>query len=409
MYHHLKDINKAFEYARKSMEAAQKSGNSYIIGHSTFWLGRVHQHQQNDEDDVAFKLMKEAIEIFKKIGHNFSIGTSYGWLAVIYQKRGDWDGVIECYQRCVEIPTHPWRKGHISNLAWAYLQKGDLEKAVEYSKKALEAGISDSMHVAQNLETMEEAFIKMGKREEFIAFCQKFREEKKEEIGNLKLTQWYIEPADVGAVREPPLQTIFADEFNQPVLKSEWQWINPRGDSSYSLSTEPGWLEVRPASQSYLYRLYGTKFEAPRLLQEISGDSGDFALETKIGRGGSRTAPTSDDLPSIGGLLIWKDKENYLQFQRGERGHIRFSGMINGEFDDLGRGLLASEIVYLRLEKIDDKISAYCSEDGTNWLTCGYIGATHASPLQDPIQVGIYAIGENTETATRFDYFKVMR
>jgi regulation of enolase protein 1 (concanavalin A-like superfamily) len=75
--------------------------------------------------------------------------------------------------------------------------------------------------------------------------------------------------------------------------------------------------------------------------------------------------------------------------------------------------ILASDVVYLRLERIGDIFSAYCSEDGSNWMTCGQV----SFPVEDPIQVGIYVIGNTglrggykaVETATRFDYFRIHR
>ncbi len=70
------------------MKAAQKSGNRFSIGHSTFWLGWAHM--QKGEDDVAIKLMTEAIEIHKETGYNFGIRQAYNWLSSIYRKRGDW-------------------------------------------------------------------------------------------------------------------------------------------------------------------------------------------------------------------------------------------------------------------------------------------------------------------------------
>ncbi len=88
----LRDIDKGFEYARRSVEAGQKSGDSFHIAHSTFWLGWAHM--QNGEDDIAIKLMKEAIEIYREIGKNFSIIQTYNWLSGIYRRKGDWGGLI---------------------------------------------------------------------------------------------------------------------------------------------------------------------------------------------------------------------------------------------------------------------------------------------------------------------------
>jgi regulation of enolase protein 1 (concanavalin A-like superfamily) len=83
-----------------------------------------------------------------------------------------------------------------------------------------------------------------------------------------------------------------------------------------------------------------------------------------------------------------------------------------------GRGLLPSPAegsarIHLRLERSGDRISAFCSADGEQWYTVG----TVTFPVQDPIQVGVHAIGEIDRsvyhgaypegTAIRFESFQV--
>jgi len=138
-------------------------------------------------------------------------------------------------------------------------------------------------------------------------------------------------------------------------------------------------------------------------LQDISGD---FAIETKM-------ATADEEIPTAGGLLVWKDKDNFIRFEKGMRGknNIEFSGNVNDKFDHFGRGMLISDTTYMRIERIGDTLSAYCSNDRENWLTCGEV----SFPVGDPIQVGIHAIGSigsrggNIATATCFDYFRVLR
>jgi len=63
------------------------------------------------------------------------------------------------------------------------------------------------------------------------------------------------------------------------------------------------------------------------------------------------------------------------------------------------------------IERIGDRFSAYCSGDGSNWMTCGEVSL----PAEDPIRIGIHAVGSvglrggAMATATRFDYFKVLK
>jgi regulation of enolase protein 1 (concanavalin A-like superfamily) len=256
---------------------------------------------------------------------------------------------------------------------------------------------------------MEGSLALAGKqREEFIAYCDKLREEKAKALTDLKLNQWYLEPAEVS---ELFTQTAFVDEFDGPDLRSEWEWVNPNDDSNYSLSKEESWLEIHAASGRVLPR---TNYNAPRLLQVISGD---FALEVKMKASSddfdTPAATQSRDLPSLGGLLVWVDQDNHICFERGLvlENEIRFMGWTQGEYDCFGRGRLPSEIICLRLERIGEVFSAYCSDDGENWLTCGYMDF----PAEDPIKVGIYAMcyawlrGVGTDTATQFGSFRVLR
>jgi hypothetical protein len=242
---------------------------------------------------------------------------------------------------------------------------------------------------------LEELYEKVGIRAQFPSFCEKLRQERAEELKEVKLVQWYLEPKKLSGWFA---ETSFWDEFDQPSLKPEWQWVNPRGDCSYSLTAQVDWLEIQAASGCDLNRHRNT--HAPRLLQEISGD---FAIETKI-------ASISKGIPTVGGLLVWKDSDNHIRFERGRHGRDEI--VLLGELDHFfGRGMLVSDYLYLRLERIEDKFSAYCSGDGVNWLTCGEV----SFPVEDPIQVGVHAIGNigsrgrSMDTATRFDYFKVLR
>jgi len=374
------------------------------------------KHLGNDGYDAAIKLMREAAGIYEKIGHDFDVGQAYLHIWFIYQKRGDLDEAIEYAERVLEIPGHPYHFFCHFHLACEYLQKGDAEKAIESCKRALQVsdfsviakgrfsifGISNSsIFAAQSLGIMEEAFAQIGEREELIPYCTRLREEKGEDLRGLKLTQWHLEPEELSGFFN---QSAFVDEFDGPDLKSEWEWMDPSGDSGYSLSSEASWLEVRAASGS---NLHGSNFDAPRLLQEISGD---FGVEVKM-------KAALDDLPSVSGLLVWKDEENYIRFERGMhlKDEISLAGNVQGEYNHFGRGMLASEILYLRLERIGDRFSAYCSSDGENWMTCGDV----RFPAEDPIQIGIHAIGKigwvgminlgDMVTATRFDYFRVLR
>jgi len=98
-----------------------------------------------------------------------------------------------------------------------------------------------------------------------------------------------------------------------------------------------------------------------------------------------------EDKPTIGGILVWKDKENYLRLDRGARGkyEINLSGSIKNQCLTFGRGRLVSDRIFLRLERIDNTVSALCSGDGNEWFTVGHV----EFPVDDPVEFGLFAIG----------------
>ena len=70
----------------------------------------------------------------------------------------------------LQVPDHLWHNHLITHLAWAYLRRGDAEKAIEYSQKSLEVFFDNSgFGVVDSLGSMENAYELMGKRDEFIS------------------------------------------------------------------------------------------------------------------------------------------------------------------------------------------------------------------------------------------------
>jgi hypothetical protein len=69
--------------------------------------------------------------------------------------------------------------------------------------------------------------------------------------------------------------------------------------------------------------------------------------------------------------------------------------------------------VFLRLERIGERVTALCSADGVEWFTVGQV----AFPAAGPLQIGLYASGvidrtiypgaHPDGTAIRFDSFQL--
>jgi hypothetical protein len=240
---------------------------------------------------------------------------------------------------------------------------------------------------------------------------RRFREEPPE-VGDSPFPQWFLEPTDVSALGETVL---YHDEF-AALLSSDWDWQDIFDDCSF---TAQNGLEIHAANGRHLWH---ANLSAPRILRSASGD---LAVQTVC-------APASDEKLVIGGLLLWKDKESYLRLDRGTTGehHVFFGGCLGNQDVIIGRGRLESANrqigesasqpcsgqagrVFLRLERIGDRVDALCSADGERWFSVGHV----RFPVEDPVQVGLYAIGSIDRTiyhgaypdgtAIRFESFQL--
>ena len=147
----------------------------------------------------------------------------------------------------------------------------------------------------------------------------------------------------------------FRDEFNGK-LKPGWQWIDLRGDSSMSLDARPGFLRITVSGYHDLWPA-NRNYNAPRLMRKMAGD---FTIETKMA-GPSRWC---------GGLLVWKDQNNYVRFERAIhfRNELSFESANNGEFKSMARDYAAGDPTWLRLTRRGPTITATYSFNGTEWL-----------------------------------------
>ncbi len=147
----------------------------------------------------------------------------------------------------------------------------------------------------------------------------------------------------------------FRDEFSGK-LKPGWQWIDPRGDSSMSLDARDGFLRITVTGYHDLWPA-NRNFNAPRLMRKVEGD---FIIETKIA-GPSRWC---------GGLLVWKDENNYVRFDRGIhfRNELSLESAINGKFKSLARDYAAGDPTWLRVARKGSTFTAAYSFNGVEWL-----------------------------------------
>jgi hypothetical protein len=190
-------------------------------------------------------------------------------------------------------------------------------------------------------------------------------------------------------------------------------WVDPFGDSRYHLDAD---LTIQAANARHLWRI---NQGAPRLIQPLPAEVTHPVIQATC-------EPALDVRPAIGGLLLWKDKENYLWLEVGRYGFrdVAFGGCLDNRDLVIGRGRLPDgpepgwamgEPVTLRFEVTSDRVEALCTLDEETWFSAGHT----TFPFDETVKVGVHAIGMIDRaiyhgaypdgTAIRFTSFKLWR
>lgn len=185
----------------------------------------------------------------------------------------------------------------------------------------------------------------------------------------------------------------FCDYFSNSSLNNGWAWIDPLGDSSYSLTTNPGYLRLfTPDGGHDLYP--AANLNAPRLVQSISGD---FVVTTKV------TINPQYNYQGAG-LLIWGDANNFVRLERTLVAGIDMWHNIGGVYDGLEIPF-SNQTVYLRFQRSTNNITGSYSSDGLNWNVVSTVNFSSA----DTLQVGISLLNQwqDNPISADFDFFEL--
>jgi tetratricopeptide (TPR) repeat protein/regulation of enolase protein 1 (concanavalin A-like superfamily) len=395
------DYGNALSLYQKTLEMFGHIGDDKHVSWCHENIASILFNSGNTEE--AEKHTRAFLRISEYVGNPRDIAWAHKQLGDIAACRCCWEEAIAHFQKYLKGwqsigRSVAWGKLY---LGFAYLKKCNFQQA----RQSFEAAANKAIEIHQVLQLFEaaadgaiehqrvsllcqalcglEAVHRVsGTLETFMAFCHAFKERHADALQALPFHHWYLESAVPSEGFPCPT---FTDGFETEAIDPVWRWINKAQDREYKtverIASSLGGLEIRAANGR---DLDGLNVSAPRLIQEVSVD---FAVEVCL-------TQLSDDRPQQGGLLIWKDRDNFIRFDRGTFGmnEMRLVGYVNGKHQISGRGILSADRyqeVYLRLERIGDEFTSYCSADGENWLTCGKMKL----PMDDPIQVGIHAIG----------------
>ena len=219
----------------------------------------------------------------------------------------------------------------------------------------------------------------MGNPETFRTFCEELRKTEPG-IPTPPFNQWYLEatrPGEQFSIASIAIAPNTLLDLPDKLDKGVWTWRDPLGDSHF---TNKDGLTLYAANGR---DLWFNNRSAPCLLRHHEGA---FIAQTIC-------MSHSPELPAMGGLLIWKDNQNYLRLDWGSRGvgEITLLGCLDNKDTILGRGRLpqyhSNDPVFLRVEQVGQRVMALCSADGNNWFR---VGQTEFRNPTTPM-VGLYA------------------
>jgi tetratricopeptide (TPR) repeat protein len=399
------DLAGAISRAQQALEVYTKIGDEKDVIWCLSSIGQVLLSLGDLQK--AEKYRYQTLKMTEDLGNRTETAWSYWKIGAVSLAQRSWEKATDAFQRAAQLfrevggpPRGEAAAGEAAAtlaLGQVHLARGKRQEAARLFRDALKAaGGMPAWPFAVALSRLEEA---CGEPAAFHAFCHRFREEHPEAV-NSSFLQWFLEPTAPLAFPQSLVDEAFASS-----LSSDWVWHDPFGDGA--LVVQNG-LEIHAANGRDLWHV---NLSAPRLnhpIGRLCSGSRNFAAQTVC-------VPTSVERPVMGGLLIWKDRENFLRLDRGAMGRhsIAFVGCLRNQEVIVGRGRLPAERIVLRLERTGDGVNALCSADGREWFAVGHAGF----PVQDPVLVGLYAIGVIDRTiypgaypegtAIRFESFEV--
>jgi tetratricopeptide (TPR) repeat protein len=393
------ELHGAISLYPQALEQYTRAGSAMHTRMCLYWMIETHLSLGSLLKAEAY--VHKYLETAKAMGDNMVLSAAHELMGRLSLCQGMWVKAADAFRKAIHLGRGKRARSQEAEvtelLGRAYLAQGDQAEAVGRFQRVVTLMELEEMGqfplvFARVLSGLEEAY---RDPVTYRASCRQFRQEHPESDDS-PFVQWYLEPACAGALHATPLRDDFITDFSPG-----WDWHDPFDDCSFTVQNG---LEIYAANGRDLWDI---NWSAPRILRSASRD---LAVQTIA-------VPVSGERPAIGGILLWKDEENYIRLDRGVFGEhqVTFMGCVDNADVVIGRGRLYenSERVYLRLERRGDRVNAFCSADGEQWFTAGHA----AFPVEDPVQVGVHAIGNIDRTihhgaypegtAIRFESFQL--
>ncbi|MGI8419409.1 MAG: DUF4185 domain-containing protein [Candidatus Levyibacteriota bacterium] len=188
--------------------------------------------------------------------------------------------------------------------------------------------------------------------------------------------------------------TIFTDNFSTSSLSSVWSWQNPSGTSSYTISKGSFNLTSAKGNDQWI-----NIDKAPKLLK--TQPTAPWTIETRI-------LSNNGNANTHGGLVIFKDAQNWIGWGQISNSTLEASGIINNTFTGQF-GTMSTKYNYLRIRRVGNTYYFDASANAVNWTNANVY--TDINNNLSGARLGFFAKNWNSGTfapnyTMKFDYYK---
>jgi tetratricopeptide (TPR) repeat protein len=145
-YYFKMEFNKALEIALQSKELIEKVGNDKDIAYNFFLLGHIHLLRGDFKKSLDFGL--RSLKLREKMENRGEIGASLCLIGLAYWLIGNFNQAIESCQRSLSFSEIDLitKANNLNVLGNSYALKGELRKALKYSKEGIKIANEGNFH-----------------------------------------------------------------------------------------------------------------------------------------------------------------------------------------------------------------------------------------------------------------------
>jgi tetratricopeptide (TPR) repeat protein len=258
-------------------------------------------------------------------------------------------------------------------LGEAYLIKGNIEQGLVYIVQSMELGLPPSPYV---LSLAERACILQGGEDRFLDFCRTAKRAftLAHDSPQTGLLFWHSTPSSKVRWKEEAQDEVATEED----FEDGWEWSDPQGFSS-CLRLPNGEIQFSVAPGASL----SPALSVPKWLRPVAGD---FILQAEMQAEGEGY--------EAGGLIVEREIGSAFLFTRDATlvretrtfHELRLNLAQGDSLETVGRSLLPSLKLFLRVRRQGETFHFLSSGDGHSWHDCGEV----TLPGEGGVRVGFF-------------------